>query len=143
MPNKVGESFTVAEYTFTFQGLKDTAQPNGDTKSNAVFLVKRDGRELGTIDPGMTFFANRPEGQNRRLDAAVLPEPLRDIFIVWQGNQNDQTGQEVLSMNVKINPLIWFSWAGFFILMLGSALAAFPKKQPALKAVPAGKKARG
>lgn len=141
VPNTVGETMTVDNYTFTFKGMSEEPFANGDSKSFANFDVKRDGKAIGSIKPGMTFFAGRPEGMNRRLDAAVLSEPLRDVFLVWQGNQNDQSGAEVLSMNVKINPLIWFTWAGFFILMLGSALAAYPKKQPQLSVV-ADKKAR-
>ena len=40
-----------------------------------------------------------------------------------------------MSVNVKINPLIWFAWGGFGLLMLGTLLAAWPKRA-ALAAVP-------
>jgi cytochrome c biogenesis factor len=38
------------------------------------------------------------------------------------------TPEGELQMNVKINPLIWFAWIGFAITLLGTALAAWPKK---------------
>jgi len=65
------------------------------------------------------------------LDARVLSEPLRDIFVVFQGVQN----QEAV-INVKINPLIWFSWGGFILMLIGTALAMWPKKGARLVAAP-------
>jgi cytochrome c-type biogenesis protein CcmF len=137
--NKPGESFKVSNYTFTFQGISDQQQTNGDVVSKATFAVQRDGKNLGTTQPGLTRFAR--QGQTR-LDAAVYSEALRDIFVVWEGNQPNAEGVEQLSVNVKINPLIWFAWGGFALLLLGTALAAWPKKRPEL-AVAAPVKAAG
>lgn len=123
--NKVGESFEVSNYAFTFKGITEEQQSNGDIVSQAIFEVKRDGRALGITEPGLTQFAR--QGQTR-LDASVYSEPLRDIFVVWEGNQTSAEGVEQLSVNVKINPLIWFAWGGFALLLFGTALAAWPKK---------------
>lgn len=114
-----GSTFTVSDYTFTYKGTQDVQKPNGDTRSVATFGVSHDGRQLGDITPGQTRFAQQDQ---TRLDASVMSEPLRDIFVVWEGDQGGQ-----LSMNVKINPLISFAWAGFVLLLLGTALAAWPK----------------
>jgi cytochrome c-type biogenesis protein CcmF len=57
----------------------------------------------------------------------VLSEPLRDIFVVWEGSEAGN-----MSVNVKVNPLIWFAWGGFGILLLGTTLAMWPKKRAAL-----------
>lgn len=132
--NQPGETFTVSNYTFTFNGITDEQLPNGDVVSQATFAVERDGRSLGTTQPGLTRFAR--QGQTR-LDASVYSEPLRDIFVVWEGNQQNAEGTEQLSVNVKINPLIWFAWAGFGLLMVASALAAWPKKRLELAVAPA------
>lgn len=124
IPEEAGATFEVDNYTFTFQGLDETTLPNGDIVGKAAFSVERSGRSIGIVDPGLTQFAR--QGQTR-LDARVLSEPLRDIFVVWEGSQEGQ-----MTVNVKINPLIWFAWGGFGILLLGTALAAWPKRQPAL-----------
>jgi cytochrome c-type biogenesis protein CcmF len=126
-----GSSFKVSDYTFTYKETTEAQQANGDIKSNAVFAVSRGGKPLGTISPGLTAFAL--QGQTR-LDAAVLSEPLRDIFVVWQSTQDGE-----LAMNVKINPLIWFAWGGFILLLLGTTLAAWPKYRPELESVQAPK----
>ncbi len=117
-----GESFTVDQYTFTYQGPKNQTLANGNNIQSAVLAVSRGGKQIGTIEPGMTEFVNQ---QQTRLDAKVLSEPLRDIFVVFQGVQDNQ-----LVINVKINPLIWFSWGGFILLLIGTTLAAWPKAGP-------------
>ncbi|HEY5539989.1 MAG TPA: cytochrome c-type biogenesis CcmF C-terminal domain-containing protein [Coriobacteriia bacterium] len=118
--DKVGSTFKMADYTFTYQGLNDTTLPNGNTNSKMTLAVARGGRQIGTITPGMTNFTAT---QQNRLDAKVFSEPLRDIFVVYQGGSGT-----TLVVNVKINPLIWFSWSGFLLLLFGTALAMWPKR---------------
>jgi cytochrome c-type biogenesis protein CcmF len=133
VPEKPGATFTVDDYTFTFVGSKDTQLPNGDVTSVATFSVAKGGRTIGSVTPGLTAFAK--QGQTR-LNAKVLSEPLRDIFVVWEGSEAGQ-----MSVNVKINPLIWFAWGGFVVLLLGTGLAMWPKRRLALvQAAPSGKR---
>ncbi len=40
------------------------------------------------------------------------------------------------TINVKINPLIWFSWGGFILMLIGTGLAMWPKKGARLVAAP-------
>jgi cytochrome c-type biogenesis protein CcmF len=115
-----GTTFKMADYTFTYQGTEDTTLPNGNTNQTIKLAVARGGNRLGVITPGQTNFVTT---QQNRLDAKVFSEALRDIFVVFQGSSGD-----TLVVNVKINPLIWFSWTGFILLLLGTALAAWPKR---------------
>lgn len=132
IPDQPGTEMTVEDYTFVYQGVDQVQKENGDVEFTSNWEVKRDGESLGTISPGQTQFARQ---QQTRLNADVLSEPLRDIFVVFEGV--DETGN--LSMNVKINPLIWFAWGGFGLLMIGSALAAIPRSRPTLEPVPSQK----
>lgn len=125
IPMKAGETVQVSNYTLVFTGYEDTTQPNGDIDSIAHFDVKRDGKSLGALDTSMTSFA--VQGQTR-LNAKVLGEPLRDIFVVFQG-VSGESGSEQISLNVKINPLIRFVWFGFGLLLAGTALATWPRKK--------------
>jgi len=126
--DKVGSTFTVDRYVFTYAGSNDVQLPNGDVDSVIKLNVTRDGKPIGTVSPGMTQFAVQ---QQTKLIAKVLSEPLRDIFVVFQGGEAGK-----LTINVKINPLISFAWAGFALLMIGSALAAWPKPGGDLRTVP-------
>ena len=114
-----GESFTVDQYTLTYQGADNQTLANGNQVEKLKLDVTVGGRTVGRITPGQTVFATT---QQTRTDAKVLSEPLRDIFVTLQSV--DDSG---LHINVKINPLISFSWAGFIVLLLGTALATWPK----------------
>jgi cytochrome c-type biogenesis protein CcmF len=96
--------------------------------------IMRNGAKIGSLSPGTLQYA--VQGQTR-LEAAVHSEILRDIFVALQSSQGDQ-----LSFNVKVNPMISWTWAGFVLTILGAGLAAWPKKRPepavvSLKAAPA------
>ncbi len=119
--DKSGSTIVMKDYTLTYKGLSEDTKDNGDVEAIASFDVSRNGKHVGTVHPSMTTFAI--QGQSR-LNAVVLSEPLRDIFVVFQGKTGDQ-----ISMDVKINPLIWFVWIGFALLLTATALATWPKKK--------------
>lgn len=120
VPDQPGAMMDISDYHFKYQGIEQETLANGDGELSANFDVIRGERTLGTVKPSITSFAT--QGQTR-LNAVVLSEPLRDIFVVFQGMNGDN-----LSVNVKINPLIWFVWSGFIILLMGTTLAAWPRK---------------
>jgi cytochrome c-type biogenesis protein CcmF len=133
VPVKAGSSFKVDQYTFVYQGSDQKTLGNGNNKTNITLAVSRNGKPVGTISPGQTEFVAQ---QQTRLDAKVLSEPLRDIFVVFQGVQDNAAGESEATINVKINPLIWFSWGGFILMLIGTALAMWPKKGARLVAAP-------
>jgi len=122
IPNTPGSKFTVAGYTFVFKGLDQRTLPNQDVTANALFDVQRNGKTVGTSAPGLLQFAI--QGQTR-LNADVHVEPLRDVFTIFEGTT--QAGN--LSMEIKINPLISWTWLGFVLMILGTTIAAFPKQR--------------
>jgi cytochrome c-type biogenesis protein CcmF len=123
-PDKQGTTFKMADYTFKYLGFEFNTLANGNKIQTMGLEVSRGSQKMGIIRPSLTEFANRSQSSSTRLDAAVLSEPLRDIFVVFQGS----SGGQQLVVNAKINPLIWWTWAGFILLLLGTALAAWPKR---------------
>jgi len=128
IPDEPGQTFEARDYTFTYRGVETNNIPNGDVETTLVLDVAKDGKPVGTATPGQLQYFQQ---QQTRLNVDVISEPLRDIFVVFQGGEEGQ-----LVINVKINPLIWFAWIGFAILMAGTTLAAWPKKT-VLREVPA------
>jgi cytochrome c-type biogenesis protein CcmF len=60
----------------------------------------------------------------QRLDAQVLTMPDHDLFVVYRGvNMNGD-----FSLDVRVNPLILCVWAGFILLILGTAIAALARR---------------
>jgi cytochrome c biogenesis factor len=55
---------------------------------------------------------------------AIVSEPLKDIFISLDGYDANAA-----YFTVKFFPLQWWVWVGFGITIIGSGLAAWPKRQ--------------
>jgi cytochrome c-type biogenesis protein CcmF len=134
VPDVPGSQINVGGYDLTYQGITQDSLANGDVVTTARFEVAKGGRVRGIADPGQIQFFRQ---QQNKLNADVIMEPLRDIFIVFQGVQD---GQVVLQ--VKINPLISWAWFGFLLTIIGTALAMWPKAAPALAPAPSPAKKR-
>ncbi len=79
------------------------------------------GRPLGHEAPSMKVEAAKSQ---TTLDAAVITFPLEDLFVACQGLNPDGS----LSLNVKVTPLILFTWAGGAITTLGIVKAFAPRR---------------
>jgi cytochrome c-type biogenesis protein CcmF len=136
VPQVAGSSFEAAGYTFNFKGFNEEEVPNGDVESTLAFDVTDGTKLIDTVTPGQIFYFRQ---QQTRQNVDVMIEPLRDVFVVYNGV--DAAGN--IQMNVKINPLISFAWVGFVIMIIGASLASWPRKMPeALPVEPAGKNRR-
>ena len=102
---------------------QDVVLPNGDSQAFVHLNVMRGGKLVGTASPSQLSFKVQ---QQTRLNADVIREPLRDVFLVYNG---DESGKLVFT--AKVNPMISWTWAGFLLMILGTALAAWPKREAA------------
>jgi cytochrome c-type biogenesis protein CcmF len=135
MPNQPGATQQVGEYQLVFKGVTSQTLSNGDVEQTVAVDLLKGGALVESLSPRVTQLANRAESQSTRLNAAVHSEILRDVFVAFQSGDN--TG---LTFDVKINPLISWAWAGFILLILGTALASWPRKEVPLAIVPTPKK---
>jgi cytochrome c-type biogenesis protein CcmF len=117
-----GASFQVSDYTFAYLDSSDRTQPNGDGVLTLDLDVRRAGRPATRLTLRETVDAQTNEA---RTDAHVLWEPLRDVFCSLQGLDNGS----VFVVNVKVNPLISFTWAGLGLLLAGAGLATWPERR--------------
>ncbi len=122
-PDKVGESAQVGDYVLTLTGSDRYADGQDGEAMRVELDVTRAGEDgvLGHVSPSMKVAAATSQ---TTLDAAVMTFPSEDLFVVFQGMNADGT----LSINVKVNPLILFTWAGGAISTLGIVLAFAPRR---------------
>lgn len=135
MPETDGAKQAVGPYTFVYRGATSQTLANGDVKQTVLLDLSKNGVSLGQMQPYVTQLANRSSDQGTKFNAAVRSEFLGDLFVAFQGG--DTSG---LYFDVKINPLISWAWAGFVLLILGTALAAWPRREPVLAVVPPARK---
>ena len=81
---------------------------------------------VGHLSPSVQLDA---QTQQSKLNASVVSTPLHDLFVAYRGVSEDGA----FALDVRINPLISFVWAGFFILMAGTALAFAGRREGAGK----------
>jgi cytochrome c-type biogenesis protein CcmF len=117
------DTSVVRDYKLTFVSSDVEASANGDDVLFILTLaVEKNGISLGEIQPAVLVIQSTGMQTSH---PAVLSSPLEDLFVVYQGV--DQLGDYAL--DVRINPLIWFVWIGFGVLMIGTAVAAVGRRK--------------
>ncbi len=119
-----GAAFQAGGYTFTFLGIDQRQLENRDIET-VIGLDVSDatGRVVGRVTPGQIQYALQ---EQTRLNVDVITKFLRDVFVIFEG-----ADENTVAVNVKINPLINWAWAGFAITVVGTAIACWPKRRPA------------
>ena len=131
-----GESVTLASpfghsYTLTHTGVSQYKALNRYVTAAAV-RVERDGKDLGimtsekrqhfTIEAGQEVQSFEPS-----TEVAIRSDLQEDLYIVFAGAV---AGTEEAVYRFTINPLVWWVWAGGFILVFGGIVTMWPGGAP-------------
>jgi len=129
-----GQSLQLNTYTIRYDSLAVFPYTDGRTVTRAVVSVYRDGKFLGELYPRYDLF---PDGQPMTIPAirSTLAGDLYIVLVNWENISVLQTPFKVYS-----NPLVPWLWLGSFVFILGTLVAAWPDKDPAV--APATVKAR-
>jgi cytochrome c-type biogenesis protein CcmF len=133
----VAADFRVQDYSLRYTGnsvVPDEAALRIDYI--VEYDVYRGDAYIGHVAPSLQLNAMT---QQTKSNAAVLHFPTEDLFVVYNGVNTDGD----FSMDVRVNPQISTLWAGFVVLLLGIALAAFGKRKPRRSAADRDAKAAG
>jgi cytochrome c-type biogenesis protein CcmF len=116
------ESFSVKDYTLTYVSNDVKPAENGDdTFYSVTFDVEKNGVSLGQVSPAVQVVTSTNQQQ---LHAAVISFPTEDLFVVYRGVNHEGA----FSLDVRVNPLISLVWAGFGLLILGTAISALGRR---------------
>ncbi len=123
--DKAGQKVEVADLSFHYKGLKTTSQGTNKDVYSTEFDIYMHGstRKVGEIAPRIAFYKLQKQ-QTREVD--IIYEPFRDVFIIFQGQNQDGSMQ----LDIKINPLISFVWVGSLLFVIGAVLALWPRRTP-------------
>ncbi|MCX8007890.1 MAG: hypothetical protein N3B11_07265, partial [Coriobacteriia bacterium] len=125
VPTKPGSAITAHGYTFAVRELKETTEPNGDVVYTLALDAKRGSRQLGVLKPKLVFPVQLQSKRQSTQKVALIQEPLKDVFVSFHGvNEANEA-----SVTIKFFPMQWWVWSGFIVTIVGSALAAWPKRQ--------------
>jgi cytochrome c-type biogenesis protein CcmF len=119
------KEFVIQDYRLTYQTDTRDEQENGnDTIYTVTLNVYKGDRFVGQVSPGI-HLANMT--QQRMAIAAVMTLPLQDLFVVYNGVNDD----EAFSLTAFVNPFILFVWVGFALLMAGTIIATLGRRRKA------------
>jgi cytochrome c-type biogenesis protein CcmF len=114
---KQGEQFTVGPYTLRFD---DARSEEDDHLAKVIAKVTafEGDREIAVLEPEKRFY-KRP--QQPATEVAMRSTMKDDLYIVL-GSYD----QGSATLQVYVNPLVWWLWFGGAVLVLGTAIAAWP-----------------
>lgn len=120
------DPFVVGPYALEYAGQTSCVDVEADTAVHAVsFSVYRDGEFIATVAPNVQHSLAT---QQQKLNAAVLGFPDEDLFVVYRGMSADGS----LSLDVRVNPLMSFVWAGFALFMCAVVAACAGRPAPSI-----------
>ncbi len=112
---KPGESYTLQDYTFTFNGTKELEGPNYTAIQSEV-TITRDGKVISVQHPQKRVYR-------------VQKSPMTEAGLEWTWNRDlfvamgEDLGGGSWSLRLQYKPLVRFIWLGAIIMALGGLLA--------------------
>jgi cytochrome c-type biogenesis protein CcmF len=144
---KAGAQATAGPYVFTFQKLVESTRPNKDLVRQATFVVTQNGKQVAVISPTQVLpytvlvsLQGQKSWEQGRREVSIIGSPIQDVFSIFNGTLDPTKADSDIVLDVKINPLIVWVWVGFLLTILGTTLAAWPKKERQLVAARSGAK---
>jgi cytochrome c-type biogenesis protein CcmF len=114
-----GEATEVMGYSLTYLGSETQDQPHRVSQVGR-FAVSRRGTDLGILEPRFNRYKSRGD---EIPSPAVHSGPREDLYLSLLRVDEDDTA----SLRVVIQPLVAWLWIGGLMMVLGSAIAAFPE----------------
>jgi cytochrome c-type biogenesis protein CcmF len=130
---KAGGQATVGHFTVRNDGVKVTDDGQKQMVTGHV-AVSEDGKTLGTMRPARWFY--RKHEEQPTTEVAIRRSIAQDLYLVMPAYD---LGDQSMSLQVVINPLVNWIWFGFGMLVIGTGIALLPERafEFALNRVPA------
>jgi len=111
----VGDSVSIAGYSFRFDGATDITGPNYTAARGSV-AVSRGGREIVALHPEKRMFTVQ---QMPMTEAAISRGVFGDLYV----SLGEPVGDGAWSVRIYYKPFVNWIWAGCIIMALGGLLA--------------------
>ena len=121
----IGESISLEGYELRYDSLSQFSAPGGQFITRAVVSVFRDGEPLGKLYPRQDYFPDAGQSMTIPGLRSRLNADLKVLLVGWES-----IGLEGATFKVYHTPLITFLWLGAAVFILGTAVAAWPDKDP-------------
>lgn len=120
-----GQTTQVGPYTLRYEQVTQRQDATKERIQEAKVQVQEGNHALGTLHPARWTYRKRTDEPPRTI--VQIRSSLRDdIYLILTG-YDETSGQA--SFKVLINPLVFWLWFGFAVLVFGTAIVILPDSQ--------------
>jgi len=130
-----GESVAVDDFSMTFKGIERFPGPDDLVVTEATVDVFKNGQFVRTLNPQTELYTRTMQPMTIPDARSTITEDFYVILVNWEGTTDDAA-----TFRIFLNPLINWIWAGAFVFIAGTLIAAWP--DPAEEKVIAGSRSR-
>lgn len=116
-----GESATLGSYTMTFNGVRQFPGPDDLLIKEADLDVFNNGRQVAQLNPRTEFYTRTGQPMTIPGVRSTVSDDFYVIMVNWENVTTDAA-----TFRLYVNPLINWVWAGGFIFIIGTLIAAWP-----------------
>ncbi len=125
---KQGETLTLSSYTFTFKGLQIFDTDDGRNIAEADIQISRGGKVLAEVYPRSDYYYDFEQSVTVPGLRSTLADDLYVVLVDWE-----PLTETSAAFKIYRNPLFNWFWIGSVVLILGTMLALWPKREPVLR----------
>ena len=125
---KVGESNHVAGYNFKLIQMSETERPNHYAWISDLRVTNDEGKFVTNLHPEKRIYFHRNPDPNRRQphsELDIYTTMNRDIYSIFSDVDSENS---VAFIKIMVNPLVQWVWLGGYILVFGTIVALWPRK---------------
>jgi cytochrome c-type biogenesis protein CcmF len=116
-----GETLSVGRYTIRYDSLDEFMTNDGRQVDRSTVSVFRDGQPVGQLHPRRDYYIDSQQPMTIPGVRSSVEDDIYVLLVTWE-----PIAAAGATFKIYLNPLVNWVWAGGFIFILGTLIAAWP-----------------
>jgi cytochrome c-type biogenesis protein CcmF len=126
----LNEQLTLGRYAMSYDQLDVYDVEDGRNVARAVVGVYKDGQRIDELYPRRDYFYDAQQPMTIPGVRSTYEDDFYILLVDWE-----EISTQRATFKVYHNPLVKWMWIGSWVFLIGTLVAAWPGKEPALKTV--------
>lgn len=126
---KTGGIEHVGGYQFKLVSIREAERPNHYAWIADLRVTNPDGSFVTKLEPEKRIYFHRdpnPDRQQPHSELSIYSTLKQDIYSIFTGYESSN---RTAYFKIMINPLVWWVWAGGYVLIFGTIVALWPTRK--------------
>lgn len=119
-----GEQLTIGDYVMVYDSLAEFPTDDGRLVTRAAVSVYRDGALVDRLYPRRDFYVDSGQPMTIPGVRSTIQEDFYVLLVGWE-----PVAATGATFKIFLNPLVNWLWAGGFVFILGTLVAAWPDRR--------------